>query len=398
MTHKNGVYDMLPSKRLEGLGASVFTEMDNLKRELERAGKSLINLSIGSPDRAPAHEIRNILSKAVLDDDQYGYTLTRGTDDFRKVCAEWYQERFGVTLNPETEVLPLMGSQDGLAHVFLAYIDSGDLALIPDPGYPIYTAGLLLAGGEKVAIPLLEENGFLPDLKQIDPNIARKAKLMFLNYPNNPTAAVANLEFFDEVVEFAKEYDLLICHDAAYSELAFEGFKPVSFLQAGGAKEVGIEFHSVSKTYNLAGARLGFVVGNADVIGTLSQLKSNIDYGVFAPVLTAGAYALRNAQGSIEENKSAYQRRRDLLIEGCASAGWKMPIPQGSMFIWAPVPTGQRSVSFAMDLAREVGVIVVPGIAFGEHGEGFVRIAMVQDEGVLQEAVQRIQQFLKHCR
>lgn len=385
----------MTSKRLEGLGASVFTEMDNLRRELERAGKHLINLSIGSPDQPPAVELRKILSQAVLDGTQYGYTLTRGTENFRSACAAWYQERFGVTLDTETEVLPLMGSQDGLAHIFLAYIDPGDLALIPDPGYPIYSAGLLLAGGEKVAVPLLEENGFLPDLRQIDPNVARKAKLMFLNYPNNPTAAVAPLSFFEEVVEFAKEYDLLICHDAAYSELAFEGYRPVSFLQAPGAKEVGIEFHSVSKTYNLAGARLGFVVGNSEAIGNLSQLKSNIDYGVFGPVMAAGAYALSSEKDSVEENRSAYQRRRDLLIEGCALAGWKMPIPQGSMFIWAPVPTKQDSVAFAVDLAREAGVIVVPGVAFGEHGEGYVRVAMVQNESVLQEAVRRIQQFLQ---
>jgi len=386
---------MIPSKRLDSLGASVFSEMDNLRRELEQAGKHLINLSIGSPDRAPALEIRKILSQAVLDDSQYGYTLTRGTENFRRACAEWYLDRFGVSLNPETEVLPLMGSQDGLAHIFLAYIDPGDIALIPDPGYPIYTAGLMLAGGEKIAVPLLEENGFLPDLRQINPDLARKAKLMFLNYPNNPTAAVAPLSFFEDVVEFAKENDLLICHDAAYSELAFEGYRPVSFLQAQGAKEVGIEFHSVSKTYNLAGARLGFVVGNSDVIRNLSQLKSNIDYGVFRPVLTAGAYALSSAQDSIEENRSAYERRRDLLIEGCASAGWAMPTPQGSMFIWAPVPTKQDSFSFAIALAREADVIVVPGVGFGAYGEGYVRIAMVQEESVLQEAVRRIQQFLK---
>ncbi|KUO79056.1 MAG: LL-diaminopimelate aminotransferase [Desulfosporosinus sp. BRH_c37] len=386
---------LVPAKRLEGLGASVFTEMDNLKRELEKEGKELINLSIGSPDRAPALEIRQVLSQAVLDETQYGYTLTRGTDEFRKVCSAWYLERFGVTLNSETEVLPLMGSQDGLAHIFLAYIDPGDLALIPDPGYPIYTAGLILAGGEKVAVPLLEENSFLPDLGKIDPDIARKAKIMLLNYPNNPTAAVASLTFFEEVVEFAKQYDLLICHDVAYSELAFEGYRPVSFLQAPGAKEVGIEFHSVSKTYNLAGARLGLVVGNADVIGNLSQLKSNIDYGVFGPVLKAGAFALSSVQDSVEENQKAYQRRRDILIEGCASAGWNIPIPQGSMFIWAPVPTQQDSVTFARELAREAGVIVVPGVAFGSCGEGYVRIAMVQEERVLQAAVQRIQQFLK---
>lgn len=386
---------LVPAKRLEGLGASVFTEMDNLKRELEKEGKELINLSIGSPDRAPALEIRQVLSQAVLDETQYGYILTRGTAEFRKACTDWYLERFGVTLNPETEVLPLMGSQDGLAHIFLAYIDAGDLALIPDPGYPIYTAGLLLAGGVKVAIPLLEENSFLPDLRQIDPDVARKAKIMLLNYPNNPTAAVASLSFFEKVVEFAKQYDLLICHDFAYSELAFESYQPVSFLQAQGAKEVGIEFHSVSKTYNLAGARLGFVVGNADVIRNLSHLKSNIDYGVFGPVLKAGAYALSSVQDLAEENRSAYQRRRDLLIEGCALAGWNIPIPQGSMFIWAPVPTKQDSVTFARELAREAGVIVLPGVAFGDHGEGYVRIAMVQEESVLQVAVQRLQRFLK---
>ncbi len=385
---------MIPSKRLDSLGASVFSEMDDLRRELEKTGKHLINLSIGSPDRAPSLEIRKILSQMVLDESQYGYTLTRGTANFRRACADWYLDRFGVSLNPETEVLPLMGSQDGLAHIFLAYIDPGNVALIPDPGYPIYTAGLMLAGGEKVAIPLLEENGFLPDLRKIDPDIARKAKLMLLNYPNNPTAAVASLSFFEEVVKFAKEYDLLICHDAAYSELAFDGYSPVSFLQAQGAKDVGIEFHSVSKTYNLAGARLGFVVGNSEVIRNFSQLKSNIDYGIFRPVLTAGAYALSSAQDSIEENRNAYQRRRDILIEGCRRVGWNLPIPQGSMFIWAPVPTKQDSVSFAIALAREAGVVVVPGVAFGQHGEGYVRIAMVQEENVLQEAVRRIQQFL----
>lgn len=388
----------MPAVRLGSLGASVFTEMDDLKRELEKQGRSLINLSIGSPDRVPDLRIRKVLSQGVLEGNQYGYTLTRGTEEFREVCAQWYKDRFGVVLNPETEVLPLMGSQDGLAHIFLAYIDPGDLALIPDPGYPIYSAGLWLAGGKKAALPLLEENGFLPDLSKIDPGLARQAKLMFLNYPNNPTAAVASLKFFEEVVEFALKYNILICHDAAYSELAFEGFKPVSFLQAQGAKDVGIEFHSVSKTYNLAGARLGFVVGNSQVIGTLSRLKSNIDYGVFAPVLAAGAYALGNAQSSIQENQEAYQRRRDLLISGCASAGWEMPVPRGSMFIWAPVPTDQDSFSFARDLAREAGVIVVPGIAFGDHGEGFVRIAMVQDERVLQEAVLRIGRFLTQRR
>lgn len=383
------------AERLSGLGASVFTEMDDLKKELEKEGHKLINLSIGSPDRAPSQEIRHIIAEAALDGNNYGYTLTRGSEAFRASCARWYQERFGVILDSENEVLPLMGSQDGLAHVFLAFLNPGDSALIPDPGYPIYTAGLILAGGEKVSMPLLEENGFLPNLADIKPEIAEKAKIIFLNYPNNPTAAVAPLSFYEDVVHFAKKYDMIVCHDAAYSELAFDGYRPASFLQVPGAKDVGIEFHSVSKTYNLAGARLGFVVGNPEILRVLAELKSNIDYGVFEPVLKAGSFALSASQENVDENKRAYQERRDLWIEGCAKAGWAMPSPRGSMFIWAPVPTTQDSLTFARELAREAGIIVVPGIAFGKFGEGYVRIALVQELKVLNEAVTRVQEFLK---
>lgn len=382
--------------RMQGLGVSMFSKMDDLRLDLTRQGKALINLSIGSPDRSPAVAVRQTLSEAALDGSKYGYTLTKGTLAFRQSCADWYRQRFGVSLDPEREVLPLMGSQDGLAHVFLTYINPGDLALIPDPGYPIYTAGLLLSGGTKIAVPLLEENGFLPDLQAISPDIARKAKLMFLNYPNNPTAATASLSFFEEVVAFARAYDILICHDAAYSELAFDGFRPVSFLQAEGAKTVGVEFHSLSKTFNFAGARLGFVVGNAEVVGHLTQLKSNIDYGIFAPVLLAGSVALSDSGSEVQENRQAYERRRDVLLQGCARAGWKIPAPKASMFAWAPVPTGQDSFSFAVDLAKEAGVLVVPGVAFGEKGEGFVRIALVQEEAVMEQAAQRIQGFLRH--
>ncbi|WP_425802290.1 aminotransferase class I/II-fold pyridoxal phosphate-dependent enzyme [Desulfitobacterium sp. Sab5] len=383
------------AQRLQGLGASVFSKMDDLKNELQEQGKSLINLSIGSPDRAPSAEIRNVLGQAALDGNQYGYTLTRGTKEFRESCAKWYKNRFEVNLDPEHEVLPLMGSQDGLAHIFLALIDPGDSAFIPDPGYPIYTAGLVIAGGEKIPLPLSAENDFLPDLDAIDPDVAGTAKMMVLNYPNNPTAAVAPLEFFDEVVKFAKTYDLIVCHDVAYSELAYDGYRPVSFLQAEGAKKVGVEFHSLSKTFNFAGARLGFVVGNAEVIEALCELKSNIDYGIFAPVLKAGSYALSVRQPQVEETRQTYQKRRDILIEGFAEAGWKIPAPKGSMFLWAPVPTHQDSLTFATDLAREAGVIVVPGVGFGDHGEGFVRIALVQEEEILREAVTRVQEFLR---
>lgn len=233
----------------------------------------------------------------------------------------------------------------------------------------------------------------MPKLDDVDPEVARKTKLMILNYPNNPTAAVASLEFFNQVVKFAQTYDIVVCHDVAYSELAFDGYRPISFLQSEEAKAVGVEFHSLSKTYNFAGARLGFVVGNAEIIEALSELKSNIDYGVFGPVLKAGSYALNTHQPQVEETRATYQKRRDVWIQGCAEAGWKMSIPKGSMFIWAPVPTKQDSLTFAIELAREAGVIVVPGVGFGEHGEGFVRIALVQEEDVLREAVRRVQEF-----
>ncbi len=386
---------MVYAQRLKGLGNSVFSDMDNLRLQLEAQGQRLINLSIGSPDRAPSFAVRRVLAEAVMDENVYGYTLTRGTAEFRQSCVRWYKQRFGIDLDAEREVLPLMGSQDGLAHIFWALIDHGESALIPDPGYPIYTAGLLLAGGRKVSVPLRQENGFLPDLRAIDAQVARAAKLIFLNYPNNPTAAVASKQFFAEVVEFAREYDIIVCHDAAYSELAFGGFRPASFLEVPGAKEVGIEFHSVSKTYNLAGLRLGMVVGNADVVAALTQVKGNIDYGVFLPALRAATVALAGDQAEVEENKLAYQRRRDLWVDGCAAAGWSMNRPRGSMFVWAPVPTGQDSFSFAVDLAKKAGILVVPGIGFGDCGEGYVRIALVQEEPVMREAVERVRAFLE---
>jgi aspartate/methionine/tyrosine aminotransferase len=385
---------MMLAQRLQGLGTSVFTKMDNLRKELETAGRDLINLSIGSPDRAPSLYLRQVLSEAVLDESLYGYTLSRGTKEFRQSCCTWYKKRFNVDLDPEKEILPLMGSQDGLAHIFMAYINPGDLALIPDPGYPVYSVGLHLAGGQRVPLPLLSENGFLPDLRAIKPEIARKAKILFLNYPNNPTAAAASLPFFDEVAAFAREYDILVCHDAAYSELTFAGYKPASFLQARNAREAGVEFHSISKTYNLAGTRLGFVVGKAEVIAALALLKENIDYGVFGPVLKAGSAALLGDQEDVKENCLAYQRRRDIWIEGCTEAGWSVPVPQGTMFVWAPVPTKQDSLSFAETLAREAGVLVVPGIAFGNYGEGFVRIALVQNEDKMRESAERVCKFL----
>jgi aspartate/methionine/tyrosine aminotransferase len=386
---------MKTAYRIQGFQQSIYSRLKELKGEIINEGTKLIDLSIGSPDMAPPEEIRKIISEASLDAQAYDYTLTRGTEQFRQACADWYKKRFDVDLDPETEILPLMGSQDGLAHIFWAYINKGDHVLIPDPGYPIYSDGLALVEGIKIPMPLLEGNSYLPDLTSIDETSAKKAKMMILNYPNNPTAATANLEFFQEVVGFAEKNDILVCHDAAYSELYFEESKPVSFLQAKGSKKVGVEFHSLSKSYNLAGVRLGFLVGNSDVIKALETVKSNIDYGTFRPILTAGTAALSSICDYVaEKNRKAYKKRRDIWIEGSAKVGWKIPSPEASMYIWAPVPTAQDSFEFVWDLAK-AGVMLIPGAAFGKHGEGYVRIGLVQDEKEIERAVRIVQDFLQ---
>ena len=345
--------------RLNTLQTSIYSQLAELKRGLELSGKDLIDLSIGSPDLSPPYHVREVISKLSLDDKAYDYTLTRGTLEFREACASWYKKRFNVDLDPETEVLPVMGSQDGLSHIFWAFINKGDAALIPDPGYPIYTDGLALVEGEKISLPLEEKNDYLPNLSAISSADAYKAKLMILNYPNNPTAAVASSEFFSEVVEFASKYNIVVCHDAAYSELAFDGYVPASFLETAGAKEVGVEFHSLSKTFNMAGVRLGFAVGNAKVLHALETIKSNIDYGTFRPFLQAGLAALEGSREIINTNQDTYKKRRDIWVEGCDQAGWQMTKPKGSMFVWAPVPTEQDSLTFVKELAREAGVILV---------------------------------------
>jgi LL-diaminopimelate aminotransferase len=388
-----------PAKRLSGLGSAIFSEMDELRKEVENKGIQIINLGIGSPDRAPAPHVIEALTKGVNAEFNYGYTLTQGIDELKTAIVNWYYKRFQVKLDPDTEVLSLMGSQDGLAHIYTAFINPGDLALIPDPGYPIYTAGLLLAGGEKYPLALTADNNYLPDLDKLPLEVVRRAKLMFLNYPNNPLAATADLDFFYKIVKFAKEHQIIVCHDNAYSELAYDGYRPPSLLQVPGAKEVGVEFHSVSKTYNLAGCRLGFVVGNAQVIRSLSVVKSNIDYGVFKPVQLAAVAALNGPQDSVVDNAAAYQARRDALVDGLASAGWQIPKPKASMFLWAPLPKGHHSsMEFAAQLLKATGVLVIPGVAFGEQGEGYVRIALVQDTSLLLEAVSRVHRFLDITR
>lgn len=380
------------AKRMDSLSSGIFNDMDKKKKILESKGIEVINLSVGSPDLPPAPHIIKALQNSVANPLNYSYSLG-GLPRLYEAVAGWYKKRFNVELNPENEILALMGSQDGLAHLAMAYIDPGDVALVPDPGYPIYGFSILMAQGEIYPVPLLAKNNFLPDLAAIPEHIAKKAKMMWLNYPNNPTAASADSDFFRQAVEFARKYDILICHDVAYAELAYDNFKPISFLEIEGAKEVGVEFYSLSKTYNMAGCRIGFVAGNSEVVSNLALIKSNIDYGVFFAVQEAGIAALTGPQDCVAATARTYQRRRDVLVDGLAEIGWHMPKPSASMFIWAPLPPGYTSsYDFVSDLLEKAGVVVIPGGAFGRQGEGYVRIAMVKDETVLAETVKRIGQ------
>lgn len=384
------------SKRTERMETSIFFLMDEYKRQVEKKGLKVINLGIGSPDRPPSMEVRKALSELVLNEDSYKYPLTDGTASLRKAIAKWYKDRFDVKINYETEVLVLMGSQDGLAHVCQAILDPGDIALVPDPGYPIYSAGVLLADAIKYPMALTWENNFYPVYEDIPEEVCRMAKMMFLNYPGNPIPAPATIEFFNNTVRFAQKNSVLICHDNAYSELAYDGFQPASFLQAEGAKEVGIEFHSFSKTFNMAGCRIGFVVGNSQAIKALTNVKANIDYGVFLPVQKAAEVALANYQEWVHINKLVYQNRRDVLVDGLRALGWDIEKPKASMFLWAQLPSGYtNSQDFAQGLLEKTGVLVIPGVAFGKHGEGYVRIALVQEENLLIEAIEGIKTFLK---
>ena len=384
------------SKRIERMETSIFSHMNILKKQVEaKKGIKIINLGIGSPDRPPLKAVRQAISESVMGADEYRYPLTDGTESLRKVIVNWYLDRFNVELDHEKEVLVLMGSQDGLAHVCQAILDPGDIALVPDPGYPVYTAGVILADAIKYPLVLTQENSFFPKYEDIPEDICKMAKMMFLNYPGNPIPAPGTLEFFKETVKFANENSIIVCHDNAYSELAYDGFSPPSFLQAKGAKDVGVEFHSFSKTFNMAGCRIGFVVGNSKVIKALTDVKANIDYGVFLPIQYAAEVALNHYKKWVVDNSMVYQKRRDILIDGLNSLGWNIDKPKASMFLWAQLPQGHSSSQlFAEQLLEEVGVLVIPGTAFGKHGEGYVRIALVQEEDLLLEAVNRIKSFL----
>ena len=378
--------------RIKGLPPYLFAEIDRLKQEVSARGVDIIDLGVGDPDLPTPQRIVDVLKMEADDPKNHRYPSYEGLLQFRESVAGWYKRRFDVDLDPITEVISLIGSKEGIAHIPLAFTNPGDYNLVPDPAYPVYRTATLFAGGESYTMPLLEEKGFLPDLESIPSDVAKKTKLMFLNYPNNPTSAVADRNFFEKVVDFAKAYEIVVCHDAAYTEIAFDGYHPVSFLEVKGARDVGIEFHSLSKTYNMTGWRIGFAVGNRDVIAALGKVKTNIDSGIFQAIQYAGIEALEGDQTCVEEMKRIYQERRDILVKGLREAGLSVEPPRATFYLWIRVPEGYTSKEFASHLLGNAGIVVTPGVGFGEHGEGFIRMAMTVGRDRLIEAVERIKE------
>lgn len=369
---------------------SVFNELANYKKQKIQDGHQMIDLSIGSPDLPPPEYVMEELASYVKDPTLYRYSLD-GTPELLQAISDYYGRSYDVNLSPENEVLMVMGSQDGLVHLPLVLTNPGEIILVPNPGYTAYAAGIAMAEATPYSMPLQEENQFLPDLELIPEDIRLKAKMMILNFPGNPVPATATEEFFEKVVQFAKKYNIIVLHDFAYSELYY-GEKPLSFLSVNGARDVGIEFNSLSKSFNMAGCRIGYVVGNPLILEGLNRLKSNLDYGVFLPIQKAAITALNHSERFSDNLRAIYKKRRDTLVAGLHSLGWKVHSPQASMFVWAKVPTPYSSKQFAYTLIDETGIVTTPGIAFGSEGEGYLRISLVQEEEVLRTAMTRLKE------
>ena len=380
------------AKRMEQFGEGVFSRLAEMRRSRVAEGKEVFDLSIGAPNIPPAKRIMEVMAKAVMEPKNYVYAIN-DTQEMLQAVAQWYQRRYGVTLDADTEICSLLGSQDGLSHIALSILDAGDVMLVPDPCYPIFADGPRLAGAELYYMPQKKENDYVIQLQDIPEEVAQKAKFMLVSYPNNPTAAMAPESFYHELVAFARKYDIIVLHDNAYSELVFDGRSWGSFLSIPGAKDVGVEFNSLSKTYGLAGARIGYCLGNSRVVSMLKTLKSNMDYGMFLPIQAAAVEAITGDQSVVAETRAAYERRRDVLCDGLIAAGWQMDKPPGTMFVWAPVPEQYAdSESFVRELLDKTGVLVTPGSAFGPSGEGYVRMALVQSEEDMQRIVEAVKQ------
>ncbi len=385
---------MPPAQRISSFKPYFFASLGKRIAQLRSTGMDVIRIDMGSPDLPPADFIIDKLVEESRKPDTHGYSPIGGSPLFKQAVASYYMDRFEVELDPGSEIVGLIGSKEGLFNLSQVILNPGDVALVPDPGYPVYSASGIIAGGEVVTFPLLESNGFLPDLDAIPEDTLQKTKILWLNYPNNPTGAVATMKFFEDAVSFAQKNHILIAHDAPYVDICFDGYVAPSILQVPGAKEVAIEFNSLSKTYNMAGWRLGMVAGNPDVINYLFTYKSQMDTSTFGPIFSAGVAALTGDQGWLEERNAVYTERRDLVVEGLRSAGLHLEVPKAAIYVWARLPEGEMdSISFCSRLLEETGVSTTPGIVYGKHGEGYLRVSLGTATNRIREAMTRLTEW-----
>ncbi len=382
------------SDRLKKLPPYLFIEIDRAKKKAREEGRDIIDLGVGDPDIPTPKFIIDALAKAAKDPATHKYSLDQGIPEFRNAAAKWLRRRFGVDFNPDTEIYPLIGSKEGIAHIPLAFINPGDAVLVPDPCYPPYRSGTIFAGGEVLCMPLLESHKFLPDLKSINHHLLHKAKMMFINYPNNPTSAVCDKKFLKDVVDFAKKHNIIVCCDAAYSEIGFDGYKAPSIFEVEGAKDIAIEFHSLSKTFNMTGWRIGFACGNAEIVASLAKIKSNIDSGIFPAIQRAGVIAFDNYDKHIRSVIKVYQERRNILVDGLNTTGLHVEKPNATFYVWVKVPPRYTSATFTNALLEKCDIVATPGNGFGDRGEGYVRMAVTVDKKRIKKAVERIRKRL----
>ena len=381
---------MKVSERLEKIPPYLFAEIDRKIAEAKAKGLDIISLGIGDPDKPTLAPVVEEMHRAIDNPKNHDYPPYNGTEQFRKAACDWMKDRFGVELDADKEMLCNIGSKEAIAHVFFAFVDKGDYTLVPDPGYPVYHNATIFAGGTPYHMPLLEENGYLPDFDKIPEDIAKKSKIMFLNYPNNPTGAVADLDFYKKAVDFCKKYDILLCSDMAYSEMTYDGYKAPSVLQVEGAKDVAIEFYSHSKSYNMTGWRVGFVCGNADAVKALGTIKNNIDSGTFKAIQQAASVAFTIDKKYIEDLNKMYQERRDAAEKGFAELGWKLKPSKATFYLWLPVPKGMTSEEFVTIMLEKAQVVVPPGNGYGEYGEGYFRVALTKDVDTIKKCIKKM--------
>ena len=378
------------ASRMDRVPPYLFVEISRKIAEKKAQGIDVISFGIGDPDIPTPASVVNRLRDTALDTPNHRYPETDGLPEFRQAVADWYQRRFGISVRPDEETLPLIGAKEGIGHAALCFIEPGDIALVPDPGYPVYSVGTWFAGGECHWMPLLEENGWLPDLDAIPEDAARKAKVIWLNYPNNPTGAIADGDYFAKVVEFAKAYDIAVLHDASYSEVAFDGYRPVSFLETPGAMDVGVEFHSLSKSYNMTGWRLGMAVGNADIISALMVVKSNLDSGVPNAIQYMGIEAMALSQDDIDARNRVYERRRDRVVQTLQAVGLDAIQPKASLYVWTRIPQGFSSAEFTAKLLEEANIVVTPGNGYGQYGESYIRLSLTIGDDDMERGLERL--------